>query len=85
MAVRPRWPLTCAIWGPEATFVTALSRDAIGEAALRALRGQGGDVSRIERRPEPRGIYSIEAGADQFRLALSLEAPGPIRPRGASG
>lgn len=54
-----------ALLGMEAVFVSALSRDAIGQAALRALRGYGVDVSRVRRTGDRTGIYLLETGADQ--------------------
>jgi hypothetical protein len=52
-------------FGLDARFVTALSNDAVGDAAVRALRGHGIDTSRIVRRAGRTGIYFLEAGADQ--------------------
>jgi 2-dehydro-3-deoxygluconokinase len=57
--------------GLQARFVTALSDDAIGEAAICALRAQGVDTSRVRRRGGRTGIYFLEAGADQ-RASLVL-------------
>jgi 2-dehydro-3-deoxygluconokinase len=54
-----------ALLGMEAVFVSALSRDAIGQAALRTLRGYGVDVSRVRRTGDRTGIYLLETGADQ--------------------
>ncbi len=54
-----------ALFGAEAVFVSALSRDIIGESALRTLRGYGVDVSRVRLTPERTGIYFLETGADQ--------------------
>jgi 2-dehydro-3-deoxygluconokinase len=51
--------------GLEARFVTALSSDAVGDAAVRALRAHGVDTSRVVRRAGRTGIYFLEAGADQ--------------------
>jgi 2-dehydro-3-deoxygluconokinase len=56
--------VSLAILGEEASFVGALSRDAVGDAALRALRSYGVDVSRVRRVPERTGIYFLETGAD---------------------
>ena len=54
-----------ALLGMEATFVSALSRDAIGQGALRTLRGYGVDVSRVRLTGDRTGIYFLETGADQ--------------------
>jgi 2-dehydro-3-deoxygluconokinase len=57
--------VSLAILGQRARFVGALSRDAIGDAALRQLCGFGVDVSRVRRSAERTGIYFLETGADQ--------------------
>jgi 2-dehydro-3-deoxygluconokinase len=54
-----------ALLGAEAVFVTALSKDVIGAAALRTLRGYGVDVSRVRLTADRTGIYFLETGADQ--------------------
>ena len=54
-----------ALFGMEAVFVSALSRDVIGQGALRTLRGCGVDVSRVRLTGDRTGIYFLEAGADQ--------------------
>jgi 2-dehydro-3-deoxygluconokinase len=51
--------------GLAASFVGALSKDAIGDAALRALRAHGVDVSAVRRTGHRTGIYFLETGADQ--------------------
>jgi 2-dehydro-3-deoxygluconokinase len=57
--------VSLSILGERAAFVGALSRDAVGEAALRSLKSYGVDISRVLRRPERTGIYFLETGADQ--------------------
>lgn len=52
-------------FGLEATFVTALPQNPIGEAAIRYLRSLGVDTSFITRQGERMGIYFLEAGANQ--------------------
>jgi len=54
-----------ALLGAEAVFVSALSKDVIGQAALRTLRGYGVDVSRVRLTADRTGIYFLETGADQ--------------------
>jgi 2-dehydro-3-deoxygluconokinase len=54
-----------ALLGLEAVFVSALSDDAIGQGALRTLRGYGVDVSRVRPTRARTGIYFLETGADQ--------------------
>lgn len=52
--------------GFSARFITALPENDIGEAALRALRGYGVDVSQVMMRPGTRmGLYYLEKGANQ--------------------
>ncbi len=74
-----------ALLGAEAVFVSALSRDSIGQGALRTLRGYGVDVSRVRLTGDRTGIYFLETGADQrpsqvvydrFGSAASLMKPG---------
>ena len=54
-----------ALFGMRAEFVSALSRDAVGAAALRTLRGYGVEVGRVRQTAERTGIYFLETGADQ--------------------
>ncbi|MDR3673143.1 MAG: sugar kinase [Holophaga sp.] len=54
-----------ALLGAQAVFVSALSRDAVGQGAVRTLRGHGVDVSRIRFTGDRTGIYFLETGADQ--------------------
>lgn len=62
--------------GLQATFVTALPSDAVGDAGVAALRGHGVDVSRIQRRPGRTGIYFLEAGADQRASVVTYDRAG---------
>jgi 2-dehydro-3-deoxygluconokinase len=57
--------VSLARFGLDATFVTALPTNSIGEAALAELRKQNVDTSQIVRRGERLGIYFLETGADQ--------------------
>ncbi len=52
-------------YGLDARFVTALPDNAIGDAAIRELRGFGVDTGAIARCGERVGIYYLEAGANQ--------------------
>jgi len=54
-----------ALFGMEASFVTALPLNQIGEAALAELRRRNVDTSHIVRSGERLGIYFLEAGANQ--------------------
>ncbi len=68
--------VSLSILGMSAAFVGALSRDAIGEAGLRALRAYGVDVSRVHRSARRTGIYFIEAGADQRASEVVYDRAG---------
>jgi 2-dehydro-3-deoxygluconokinase len=57
--------VSVANFGMEAAFVGALSKDAVGDAALAALRSRGVDVSAVKRTGLRTGIYFLESGADQ--------------------
>ena len=50
--------------GVQADYVTRLPDNAIGDAALRALAGEGVGTEWIARGPERMGIYFVEPGAD---------------------
>ena len=65
-----------AILGLEASFVSALSRDPVGEAALRVLRGLGVDVSHARRTEGRTGIYFLETGADQRASQVVYDRAG---------
>jgi 2-dehydro-3-deoxygluconokinase len=62
--------------GLEATFVTALSDGAVGDAAIQALRAHGVDTSRISRRGGRTGIYFLETGADQRASLVVYDRTG---------
>lgn len=58
--------VSLSLFGKDAQFVTALPKNAIGEAALREVRRYGVDTSAILRTEEGRvGIYFLETGANQ--------------------
>jgi len=57
--------ISLAQFGLHSVYVTALPKHAIGEGALRALRAEGVDTSRVVRTGERLGIYFAEAGASQ--------------------
>ena len=58
--------VSLSLLGKEAQFVTALPKNAIGEAAVREVRKYGVDVSAINRTDDGRvGIYFLETGANQ--------------------
>jgi 2-dehydro-3-deoxygluconokinase len=54
-----------ANFGLDATYITALPLNPLGDSAIRALRGLGVDTSQIIRQGQRLGIYFLEAGANQ--------------------
>src|SRR5208283_3270745 len=68
--------VSLAMLGMDAVFVGALSKDAVGDAALRSLRACGVDVSRVRRADERTGIYFLEAGADQRASQVVYDRSG---------
>ena len=57
--------VSLANFGLDAAFVTALPKNAIGEACIGELRRYGVDTSRIARQGSRVGIYYLETGANQ--------------------
>jgi 2-dehydro-3-deoxygluconokinase len=57
--------VSLANYGLTASFVTALPKNAIADAALAELRGLGVDTQFIKRQGERMGIYFLEGGANQ--------------------
>jgi 2-dehydro-3-deoxygluconokinase len=57
--------VSLANYGYEASFVSALPANPIGQAAINELRKHGVDTSRVIRRGSRVGIYYLEAGANQ--------------------
>jgi Sugar kinases, ribokinase family len=68
--------VSLSILGLSAAFVGALSKDAVGEAAIRSLRQYGVDVSRVRRCAERTGIYFLETGADQRASQVVYDRSG---------
>ena len=68
--------VSLSLLGSNAFFVGALSGDAIGDAALRVLRGHGVDVSFVRRTSERTGIYFLETGADQRASQVVYDRSG---------
>ncbi len=68
--------VSLSILGLGAAFVGALSSDAVGDAALRALRAHGVDVSGVRRTAERTGIYFLETGADQRASQVVYDRAG---------
>jgi 2-dehydro-3-deoxygluconokinase len=57
--------VSLAHFGLHSRFVTRLPANAVGDAALRALRAEGVDVDSVERGGERVGIYFAETGVSQ--------------------
>jgi len=57
--------VSLAHFGLESHYVTALPKHAVGEAAIRSLRGEGVRTEHVVRAGERVGIYFAEAGASQ--------------------
>jgi 2-dehydro-3-deoxygluconokinase len=57
--------VSLAHFGLESVYVTALPKNLIGDAAVRALRAEGVRTDRIVRSGDRVGIYFTEAGASQ--------------------
>jgi 2-dehydro-3-deoxygluconokinase len=57
--------ISLARFGMESHFVTRLPPNALGDAALRALRAEGVAVDAVQRGGSRMGIYFAEAGASQ--------------------
>ncbi len=79
--------VSLAHFGLDSHYVTRLPATALGDAALRTLRGEGVRVDRVERGGSRVGIYFAESGAsqrpstviyDRAHSAISEIAPGSI-------
>jgi 2-dehydro-3-deoxygluconokinase len=57
--------VSLAHFGCDSTYVTALPKNPIGDAAVRALRAEGVRTERIVRSGARMGVYFTEAGASQ--------------------
>ena len=77
--------VSLAQFGLDSVYVTALPKNAIGDAAIRALRAEGVRTDRIVRSGNRVGIYFAEIGAsqrastvlyDRARSAISEMAAG---------
>jgi 2-dehydro-3-deoxygluconokinase len=73
--------------GIDSVYITALPRNAIGDAAIRALRSEGVRTDRIVRSGDRVGIYFAETGAsqrastvlyDRAHSAISLMPPDAV-------
>jgi 2-dehydro-3-deoxygluconokinase len=57
--------VSAAAFGLDSTYITALPQNAIGDAAIKALRAEGVRTDRIVRSGSRVGVYYAEAGASQ--------------------
>lgn len=57
--------VSLAQFGHDSHYVTRLPKNAIGDAAVKVLRGEGVQVDHIQRGGERIGIYFAESGASQ--------------------
>ena len=62
--------------GGVSSYVTRLPENAVGDAALAALRAEGIDVSGIVRGGERMGIYFVEKGAEQRPMRVVYDRAG---------
>ena len=80
--------VSLAHFGVESAYVTRLPANAIGDAAVRMLRGEGVHVDHVVRGGSRMGIYFAETGAsqrastviyDRAHSAISEIAPGAVK------
>lgn len=80
--------VSLAQFGHESHYVTRLPANAIGDAALKALRAEGVHVDCVQRGGDRLGIYFTETGAsqrpstviyDRRHSAISELAPGSVK------
>lgn len=65
-----------AHFGARSAFVSRVPRNAVGDAALAALRAEGVDVGGVVRDGERLGIYFVESGADLRALRVVYDRAG---------
>ena len=65
-----------AHFGAKSEYVTCLPDNAVGDAALAALRAEGIDTSHIVRGGNRLGIYFVEAGADVRQMRVVYDRAG---------
>jgi len=70
--------VSLARFGHEVAFVSAISQDSVGEAALSALRAQGVDISWVKRAPGRLGIYFLETGSDCRPSTVTYDRSGSV-------
>src|SRR5512141_515096 len=68
--------VSLANYGLAATFVSALPKNPLADAALAELRGLGVDTSAVKRQGERMGIYFLEGGANQRASKVVYDRSG---------
>jgi 2-dehydro-3-deoxygluconokinase len=68
--------VSLAHFGLDSRYVTRVPKHALGEAALRSLRGEGVDVSHVVRGGDRLGIYFAETGASQRASTVIYDRAG---------
>lgn len=68
--------VSLANYGLPVSFVTAIPANAVGDAALRELRGFGVDTRHVLRAGERLGVYFLEAGANQRSSMVTYDRAG---------
>lgn len=62
--------------GSAASHVTCYPDNALGEASIKALQGDGVDLSHAQRRQGRQGLYFLDPGAGQRPLAVTYDRAG---------
>lgn len=68
--------VSLAHFGFDSCYVTCLPRNAMGEAAIRALRAEGVDTNHVVRSGDRLGIYFVETGASQRASTVIYDRAG---------
>ena len=65
--------VSLAVFGLDSVYITALPKNPIGDAAIRALRAEGVRTDQIVRSGNRVGIYYAEGGASQRGSAVTYD------------
>ena len=68
--------VSLAVFGLDSVYITALPKNPIGDAAIRALRAEGVRTDQIVRSGNRVGIYYAEGGASQRGSAVTYDRAG---------
>jgi 2-dehydro-3-deoxygluconokinase len=77
--------VSLANYGLQASFVTALPKNVIADAALAELRGLGVDTQFVKRQGERMGSYFLEGGANQRASKVVYDRAGSAISTARSG